>query len=553
MTPNTRFTELARWLWQSSSGLRTKSLLNIVLGLAVVAADFAFIWSTKLAIDSATGQSDRPLWVGCTMLVGLGLTNLAISFARKWMGTILGLKSQNLMQLRAFSRMMRSRWTGREQFHSGDIMNRLVRDANEITTVITDTLPAALCVTVRLAVAVLYMASFDPMLAVALVVVAPVFVLLSRMYINRMRRLTSEIRATDSTIHSILQESLQHRMVLKTLEQTEGMVSRLQETQDVLCRQVRHRTLFSSTSNLLLNFGFSAGYLITFIHGVQQLDAHLITYGTMLAFIQLVGQIQGPFRDMTRFIPTIISALTASDRMIQLEQTPLEGSVQPRLFPDGVGVKFKNVSYRYQDGQRDILHNLSFDFPPGSTTALLGETGAGKTTLIRLILALLSPTEGSVELYCGEDSAIASPDTRCNLVYVPQGNTLLSGTIRHNLLLGNPHASEQEILQALHLACADFVLDLPLGLESLCGESGTGLSEGQAQRIAIARALLRPGNILLLDEATSALDSETEAQLISRISSLAQAGNRTIIFITHRLTVLDSCERTLRLQRLPNN
>ncbi|MBO5706638.1 MAG: ABC transporter ATP-binding protein [Bacteroidaceae bacterium] len=541
---------LLAWFWRTSRGIRMKSIVNIILGLTVVGMDFAFIWATKMTIDTATGESTHPLWAGCALLVGIGLANIAISFARRWSSALLGVKSQNLMQQRAFARLMHSVWTGKEQFHSGDVMNRLIRDANEITSVITDTLPAALCVCVRLVFAFLYLFHFDPWLALIVLVMAPLFLLLSKVYIKKMRLLTREIRNTDSRIQSILQESIQHRMVLKTLEQTDGMVERLAQTQDQLHGQVKHKTLFSSFSNLTVNLGFTAGYLLTFIWGVYRLDAGAITYGTMLAFIQLVGQIQGPFRDMTRFVPSIISALTAAERMEQLEQTPVEETGGQILFPQGAGIRFSNVTYRYQDGHRNILCNFSFDFTPGSTTAILGETGAGKTTMIRLILALLSPTKGHVEFYDKERTASASPNTRCNLVYVPQGNTLLSGSIRDNLLLGNPDATEEDMHRVIEMACADFVLSLPDALDTICGEGGTGLSEGQAQRIAIARALLRQGNILLLDEATSALDTETERQLIGNIARQAKEKHQTILFITHRPAVVEYCENTLMLRRL---
>ena len=540
---------LFAWFWRTSRGIRMKSVVNIILGLFVVALDFAFIWATKMTIDTATGQDGHPLWLGCALLVGIGLVNISISFARQWSSALLGVKSQNLMQLRAFARLMHSVWTGKEQFHSGDVMNRLIRDANEITAIITDTLPAALCVCVRLVFAFIYLFHFDSWLAIVVLVVAPFFLFLSKIYINKMRKLTREIRKTDSRIQSILQESIQHRMVLKTLEQSNGMVNKLSLTQNHLQGQVKHKTLFSSFSNLTVNIGFTAGYLLTFIWGVYRLDAGAITYGTMLAFIQLVGQIQGPFRDMTRFVPAIIGAITAAERMGQLEQTPTEESSERQYFPHGAGIRFNNVTYMYKDGHRNILDNFSFDFAPGSTTAILGETGAGKTTLIRLVLSLLQPTRGSVEFYDKEKCVLASPDTRCNLVYVPQGNTLLSGTILDNLLLGNPEATEADMYQALRMACADFVFSLPDSINTVCGEGGTGFSEGQAQRIAIARALLRQGNILLLDEATSALDAETEQQLIANISSLAKEKQQTVLFITHRPAVVEYCENTLQLKR----
>ena len=537
------------WLWRTSRGLRLKTIVNTGIGLTMVGLDFAFIWATKMAIDAATGQGAHSLLMACVLLIVLSLGRIAMAFARKWSNALLGVKSQNRMQRRTFSRLMHSVWTGKEQFHSGDVMNRLVRDAAEITTVITDTLPAALCVTVRVAVAFMYLCYFDARLAILVIASAPLFILLSRLYIRTMRRLTRDMRNTDSRIQSLLQESLQHRMVLKTLEQSDGMVKRLTEEQDRLYGQVKRRTTFSAFNELCLNFGFTAGYMLTFIWGVYRLDAGTITYGTMIAFIQLVGQIQGPFREMTRFVPAIIGALTSTERMMQLEDTPMEEEGMPMAFPHGAGIRLTNVAYTYADGHRSILGGLSYDFAPGSATAILGETGAGKTTLIRLILALLKPCHGTVELYDENTCVKASPSTRCNLVYVPQGNTLLCGSIRYNLLLGNPDATPQEMEDVLRTACADFVFSLPHSIDSECGEGGSGLSEGQAQRIAIARALLRHGNILLLDEATSALDVETEQRLIRNISARAKERRQTVLFITHRPSVLDYCENILRLDR----
>lgn len=521
----------------------------MIMGLVIVAMDFLLIWATKFAIDIATGQDSHPLVLAAAILIGIALINIGLAFLNRWIAALLGVKSQNLMQLRTFSRLMHSVWTGKEQRHSGDVMNRLIRDANEITSVITDTLPQALCVFVRLGCAFVYLYCFDNRLACILMVLAPVFVVIGKLYVRKMRTLTREIRDTDSRIQSILQESIQHRVVLKTLEQTDGMVRQLADTQAKLRRQVRYRTIFSSFSTLIINVGFSAGYMLTFIWGVYRLQEHSITYGTMIAFVQLVGQIQGPFREMTRFVPTIISALTAAERLQELEEAPLEEDGKPILFKHSVGIRLTDVNFKYEDGHRNILENFCFDFTPGSTTAILGETGAGKTTLIRLVLALLTPTKGVVEFYDDKMVVQASPRTRCNLVYVPQGNTLLSGTIRENLLLGDPDATEEEMTEALHMACADFVLRQPEGIDTVCGEGGTGLSEGQAQRIAIARALLRQGNILLLDEATSALDEDTERELINNVSLQANAKGQTVIFITHRPAVVDYCENTLRIAR----
>lgn len=449
------------------------------------------------------------------------------------------------MQLRLFRYLMMSEWSGLESRHSGDVLNRMERDVRDVTSAITETLPSLLGVMVRLGGAFLFLYSMDARLACLMVCVAPIFILLSRIYIRKMRAITRDIRSTDSSVQSILQESVQHRVVLKTLEQSGTMVDRLDDTQQTLRSQIRHRTLFSSTAGTLLNIGFGAGYLITFLWGAHRLQEGTITYGMMLAFIQLVGQIQGPFRDLTQYIPVLISSLTATERLVELQQVPLEQEGDPIHFEHSVGIRLTDVSYVYPGGQRSILNHFSHDFQPGTTTAILGETGSGKTTLLRLVLALLRPSEGSVVLYDQEGfETEASPLTRCNIVYVPQGNTLFSGTVRDNLRLGRPEATEDEMLQALHTACADFVMERPEGLDTLCGELGAGLSEGQAQRIAIARALLRKGHILLLDEATSALDPATEQQLLQNLGQRTTAA-QTILCITHRPAVAEFCTHTL--------
>ena len=271
-----------------------------------------------------------------------------------------------------------------------------------------------------------------------------------------------------------------------------------------------------------------------------------LTFGGMTAFLQLVNRIQGPARDLTRLAPVFVGVFTAAERLMELEENPLEEQGDPIPLTAPCGVRLEHITYAYDDGDSNVIEQLDFDFYPGSCTAVLGETGAGKTTLIRLILALLHPNEGKVILYNQQEQKELSPLMRCNFVYVPQGNTLMSGTIRDNLRLGKLNATEEEIKAALEMSCASFVMELPDGLDTVCTEAGGGLSEGQAQRISIARALLRNRPIMLFDEATSALDPETERQLLHNILS---NHDKTVIFITHRPAVVDYCDQTLHLQK----
>ena len=387
----------------------------------------------------------------------------------------------------------------------------------------------------------------DAVLAIVTIAIIPVFVAVSKIYVRQMRRLTSEVRSSDSKVQSLMQETIQHRMLIKTLESEAPMTERLEQTQSVLRHKVVRRTVFSVFSNIILWLGFRLGYLIAFLWAALRMSRGSLTFGGMTAFLQLVSRIQGPARSLTKLVPQAVSVFTAAERLMELEEDPLDETGEPVRLEAPCGIRLEHVYYQYEDKDREILQDLSFDFPPASCTAILGETGAGKTTLIRILLALLSPQQGKAIIYNNHHQETAlTPLTRCNFAYVPQGNTLLSGTIRDNLRLGRLTATEEEMREALHKSCADFVFDLPDGLDTLCSEAGSGLSEGQAQRIAIARALLRQSSILVLDEATSALDPETERQLLNNI--LADR-NTTVIFVTHRMAVIDYCDQTLKIAR----
>lgn len=545
-TPKYSAKVIFKWLWRAWRGNQLQAILNATIGLLSVVVSLAQVWAVQHAIDVASGHAEGSIYWSVGVMALLVLCGFALRICSIWVRNILGIKAQNRMQQRMLDRILRSEWTGKESHHSGDVLNRLEQDVGTVVSFLTETIPNTISVVAMFVGAFLYLFSMDKVLAFVIVGIIPVFVLLSKLYIGQMRRLTRQVRDSDSKVQSVLQETIQHRMLIKTLESDSIMVDRLESTQSELRHRVVKRTAFSVVSNFILNAGFSVGYLIAFLWAALRMADQTLTFGGMTAFLQLVNRIQGPARDLTRLAPVFVGVFTAAERLMELEENPLEEQGDPIPLTAPCGVRLEHITYAYDDGDSNVIEQLDFDFYPGSCTAVLGETGAGKTTLIRLILALLHPNEGKVILYNQQEQRELSPLMRCNFVYVPQGNTLMSGTIRDNLRLGKLNATEEEIKAALEMSCASFVMELPDGLDTVCTEAGGGLSEGQAQRISIARALLRNRPIMLFDEATSALDPETERQLLHNILS---NHDKTVIFITHRPAVVDYCDQTLHLQK----
>lgn len=545
-TPKYSARVIFKWLWRAWRGNQLQAILNAAIGLLSVVVSLAQVWAVQHAIDVASGHAEGSIYWSVGVMAMLVLCGFALRICSIWVRNILGIKAQNRMQQRMLDRILRSEWTGKESHHSGDVLNRLEQDVGTVVSFLTRTIPNTISVVAMFVGAFLYLFSMDKVLAFVIVGIIPVFVLLSKLYIGQMRRLTRQVRDSDSKVQSVLQETIQHRMLIKTLESDSVMVDRLESTQSELRHRVVRRTAFSVVSNFILNAGFSVGYLIAFLWAALRMADQTLTFGGMTAFLQLVNRIQGPARDLTRLAPVFVGVFTAAERLMELEENPLEEQGDPIPLTAPCGVRLEHITYAYDDGDSNVIEHLDFDFYPGSCTAVLGETGAGKTTLIRLILALLHPNEGKVILYNQQEQKELSPLMRCNFVYVPQGNTLMSGTIRDNLRLGKLNATEEEIKAALEMSCASFVMELPDGLDTVCTEAGGGLSEGQAQRISIARALLRNRPIMLFDEATSALDPETERQLLHNILS---NHDKTVIFITHRPAVVDYCDQTLHLQK----
>lgn len=543
---NYKIGEILRWLWSAWRGNRLQAALNAIVGLLSVGVSLTQVWAVKHAIDVASGDEEGNIYMAVAFMGALILIDFALNISGIWIRNLLGIKAQNRMQQRVLDRILRSEWHGKESRHSGDVLNRLEFDVTNVVNFLTETLPSALSVLAMFIGAFSYLASMEWRLAVLVTAMVPLFVLVSKIYIRQMRGLTRQVRDSDSKVQAFMQEITQNRMLVKTLESGGFMINRLESTQSELRRNVVRRTSFSVFSNFILNFGFALGYLLAFLWAAVRMSAGTLSFGGMTAFLQLVAKIQGPARNLTKLVPAFVSVFTAAERLMELEEDPLEEQGDPIVLDAPCGVRLDNVSYAYQDGDSNVIDNLSFDFRPGRCTAILGETGAGKTTLVRMLLALLQPQSGELHIYNNVEERPLTPRLRANFVYVPQGNTLLSGTIRENLRLGKHDATDEEMREALTKSCAEFVYDLPDGIDTSCAEKGGGLSEGQAQRISIARALLRNRSVMLFDEATSALDPDTERRLLKNILA---SHDKTIIFITHRLAVVDYCDDVLRVEK----
>ncbi len=535
------------WLWRNTRGIRMNMLVRIVAGIGRVAFGLLMVWLCKRFIDVTirTGTTDDIL-----LMIGALVATITGGIICRQIYYYLCVKSNAVqstaIRLRIFSHLFRRQMFDQKELHSGDVTSRLEKDIDVVSDATTSLVPDTVVTLVQLLGAFLFMNMMDPRLAWALLLLTPVFLIVGKLFARQLRKMTLDIRRQESIIQMLVQETMEHNAVLRSLESGDWVTGRLDDMQQSLKGKINRRARFTVISRLLISSSFSFGYIIAFIWGAMQLRTGAITFGVMTSFLQLVSQIQQPILQMLNMLPQAIHASASIDRLEELEIVEAENEKASRQMINGpLGVSIQDVSFQYADGDREILSHFSYNFHPGSKTALMGITGAGKTTLFRLMLALIRPHEGTMTVYGRGGKEYISEKTRSNFVFVPQGNTLMSGTIRYNLQLAKPDATDEELHQVLHTAMADFVFQLPEGIDTECGERGGGLSEGQAQRIAIARGLLRPGGILLLDEISASLDEQTERELYRRLFEAFP--QKTMIFITHRQLVCELCDEVVRL------
>ena len=468
-----------------------------------------FVWYSKRVVDIATGVLDEGLTGSVVVLVGIMFFQIICRVLSKRMEGDICVKAKLSIQKDAFNKAMRSAWNGKDKFHSADVVNRLEEDIRVVSEFLCVTLPSAVVTVFQLVASCVLLFSFSSDLAMILIWIMPVAIVASRLYFKKLRSLSLEIRTLDGRIQGYIQEHLQRRILIKTLGAEHQVDSKLERLQDEQIKKTRSRLNYSAVSRFFMQAGFSVGYLTA------------------------------------SYVPAFIRALSSQERLMDIDEMVGEDTSESKVLPGILSISVRNLNFSYEDGT-SVFRDFSCDFAAGELTAICGETGKGKSTLAGILLGVLKPSSGEVLISNGLNSIPVGVSTRENFMYVPQGNSLLSGTIRDNLLIACPTATDEQLADVLYTAGADFVFDLPLGLDTECSESGRGLSAGQCQRIAIARALLREGGILILDESTSALDPATEMTVLDRLHERYYE-SKTIICITHRVAVADLADKIIDL------
>lgn len=560
------------WIKIKWMGAYAKPAIPFLIFSIVVNVIFALIGIynvtvSKSLIDSAiSGDSEGTIRWLIVMLV-ITLISMLSTPITSFMSTHSSTKLTQNIQRKIYQHIQCSDWLEQSKFHSVSLLTRVTSDVSNISSAILGTIPSLVSLTVTLFGSFYTLISWAPSIAFAAVFIGPFLILVGKYFSSKLKDLYKEAQEEDIKYRSFMQESIQNMMIVKTFCMEKVNMHRLIEIQNNKYKIAMRNTRLSTMTSMSMSLCSSIAYFTIFTWGVLNIAKGISTYGTFTGMLQLYSKVQSPFSSLASMIPGLISTIAAAERLMEIEAIPVEKMADEKELDnitslevalDSISNKvssnfnkpnivFDNVSFAYK-ANNNILNNINLTIESGETIAFVGPSGEGKTTIIRLILSLINPTEGNVLLSEGNLIKEINRNYRELISYVPQGNTLFSGSIRDNLKYGNPNASDDEIKAALSNACAlDFVNELEDGLDTMIGEKGVGISEGQAQRIAIARSFLRERPILILDEATSALDPETEVNVLKAVRALPT--KPTCIIITHRPSALNICNRIIKLEK----
>ena len=539
-----------KWLYARSAQNRKMILITGILGLIGTLMGLASGVASKYLIDAVTGYGSDLLLRSAVLMAGLMLGSIVFQAISSRVSASIHVRAKNKMQHETYGRILRAGWEALEPYRNGDLLNRLNSDVNVVSDGTINFLPALVTSLAKFLGAFGIMVYYDPVMAVIALLGVPVMLGLSRTLMRKMRSHNLQMKELTGEVMSFQEDSFRNLTSIKAFSLTERFENNMYRLQDTYTDAYLSFNAFQISMSSFLSLVGMAVTTSCFGWGVYQLWNGNITYGSLTLFLQLASTLRSSFSSLVSLAQQLISLTTSAGRIMEVENLPEEIKEVPEGLEqeDKLDIVMDGVSFCYNDGKA-VLNSFDFTACYGDQIAIIGPSGEGKTTLLRLMLGLVEPNTGAMELVgqCGHRYAI-NAGTRCVFSYVPQGNSVFSGTIAENLRLVKPEATDEELITALKTACAwDFVSQFQDGLEHRLGAGGRGISEGQAQRIAIARALLRCAPILLLDEATSGLDIHTERQLLHNLKSFD--GLHTCILVTHRSESTQFCNRIYEIRR----
>lgn len=547
-----------RWLWQKTKGQRLRCLALILMDSIGALVSVAMALVSKDLIDSATGGDGRRLLICIGIMLGVFLFSMVMSIVESALGEYVTGRMGISFQQELLRVLLQKNYGGVARFHSGELLNRMFSDVGVVLGGVTGLPASAAYLAFRLVGAAAALLMLAPQLALVLLLVGSLVCLVMTLLKGLLKSLHKRVQEAQGDVRSFLQEALGSLLVTKVFRAEERVIARSAQFQERYFSIRMKRRMLSLMGGVGFGLIFQAGYFFTMIWGCWQILAGAVSFGTLTALLQLVGQIQSPFSGFSSLISQYFSTLASAERLMELEDLPDEphrenedpaafSQERERLYNALRTFSFEHVDFSY--GRSPVLENVSFQIQKGDFVSVTGLSGGGKSTLFLLLLGAYQPTAGHVHFQMADpDKPELEPgqDVRKLFAYVPQGNYLFSGTLRENVTFFRPELEDEAIWEALKTACADaFVRELPEGLDTVLGEHGCGLSEGQMQRVAVARAILSGAPVLLLDEVTSALDEATEARLLENIAALR---NRTCMIVTHRKAALEICNRHLVIE-----
>ena len=520
--------------------------VNVVHGVTSV----AFANFSKRVIDGATEYKSLDYVIKFAFaLLGVVLLQMVLSLLRTGLADRCKGRIDILLKRHLLDVIIEKDYASVSKYHSGDLQNRLFNDINIVSDSFTKIVPNAVFFVTKLLSSLIYLIIIDRIFALVFVVGGIIVFIVTRSFRKTLKRLHKKVQETEGKTRSFIQEFVTNLLAVKAFSVEEKMQKHTDELQEENFKAFMKRRNFSIFANTGLGTVFNVGSVFAIAFGAYRILIGAMTYGTVTAMIQLVNQVQSPFVSLSGIVPQYFSGIASAERLMEIETLPDEADINKQsfdkdeLYESLKSITFDNISFKYD---RDIiLNSTSYTVNKGDFVAIIGISGIGKSTLLKLLLGMFRVQEGEILLNTSNGSISVDKNTRKLFAYVPQGNMILSGTIRDNLTFINENATNQEIQQAIEISCAkQFIDELPDGLDTVIGEKGLGLSEGQIQRLAIARSILSKSPVLLLDEATSALDEKTEKQFLTNLKAMK---NVTCIIVTHKKSALDICNKTIQI------